>query len=368
MEQINQLVILKIDSLKDTAKKLDYNEGAKYIKSLDIVLNRFLLCSTRPYAGNGIATLDSYINSLSTYSIFEDITEVYNTIKTSIAAIKKQAIRKQLEKQLELYPKINTIEYKVEDSTKLDNEKCTDCQTIMSIDTMYSNFICPCCGIIKPICGITFDDPKLFSTSSSKSKVISRFNKNEHLDRWLLRICAQEGDSQLGSKEPGNIYGENYIKIIREKAINDGRSLKRMNVTQMRKVLEEVGLTRLYSNVPLLLKKITGYGPPELPNKVRSFVKYTFSRIIDYNISINTTRRNEHYYPYYIMKLLDIAIDPSDRYLRTIFFYIYIQGRETIIKNDREWFVICNKLGLKYNNTDENLPNLYLPYVEQDEL
>jgi hypothetical protein len=66
------------------------------------------------------------------------------------------------------------------------------------------------------------------------------------------------------------------------------------------------------------------------------------------------------------MKLLDIAIDPNDRYLRTIFYYIYIQSRDTIKKNDQDWYIMCKKLGLKYINSDENLPNLYLPYVEQD--
>lgn len=367
MEQINHLVISKIDTLKDVSKKLEYNEGAKYVKALDAILSKFLICSTRPYASNGSTTLDSYINMLSTYSIFEDITELYITIRSVVSAVKKQATRKQLEKYLDLFPKVNTVEYKSDDTMRLENEKCACCQTIMTIDTVYSNFVCPNCGIIKAICGISFDDPKLFSSAAAKSKIISRFNKNEHLEKWWRRICAQEGDIQLGTKEPGNIYGEKYIKIIRDRAIEDGRSLKRMNVTQMRKVLDEVGLSKLYGNVPLLLKKITGYGPPEIPPKIYSFVKYTFSRIVDYNTSlVLNTRKNEHYYPYYIMKLLDIAIDPSDRYLRTIFFYIYIQSRDTIKKNDQDWYLMCKKLGLKYINSDENLPNLYLPYVEQD--
>jgi hypothetical protein len=196
-------------------------------------------------------------------------------------------------------------------------------------------------------------------------KTKSRFDKYKHFYKWWNRICATESEEKLGSKEEGNLRGEKYLELVRLAVIRNGKAIRTLTVLDIRSILSELSLTHLYNHIPLILKKITGIGPPEMPLELANYTKYMFGRVIETRSLIkDNDRSNERYYPYYILKILDDKIEYDNYKLRTIFYYIYVQSKKTIEKNDVEWIKICEKMGdIKFIPTDRSISQRYLPYI-----
>lgn len=70
-----------------------------------------------------------------------------------------------------------------------------------------------------------------------------------------------------------------------------------------------------------------------------------FSKAIEIGERVRPSgRTNRSYYPFYIYKILDAILPEDDYDNRRVLFYIYMQGKETLDKNDREWGEICSEL------------------------
>ena len=76
-------------------------------------------------------------------------------------------------------------------------------------------------------------------------------------------------------------------------------------------------------------------------------------------------RTNRNYYPYYIYKILDAIIPkdaPGAQEHRRVLYYIYMQGQDTLDKNDREWEEICSELSeIEWTATCRNESLKYRP-------
>ena len=222
---------------------------------------------------------------------------------------------------------------------------CLECGLEMSLLADTSELGCPVCGLCRPLFGTVFDDVQFYSQEGQKAKSGS-FNPNRHFHFWMDRILAREPEEELGCKDdPENTCGEALFAGLRALVRQDNKILRLLSVDDVRAMLKVLGKTELNKNVPLILKKLTGVGPPALPEAICQRVEKLFSTAIEIGERVRPQgRTNRSYYPYYIYKILDGILPADDFDNRRALYYIYMQGKETLDKNDREWWDICAEL------------------------
>lgn len=385
MDKINKFVFNKIDATKNIITEFQRNDHLHNIftpelkrlnTEIDELSDRFLLCSNQihTFYEDTMTTITAtmYNDMISSANIYNDLSTIYKAVLKCVDALnanKAAAVKKiylGIKSYIDHCPAQDFYDVAAEESKPEDMyEYCTDCCIYMLADPIKSVFYCPSCGSVKSICGVLFDEPKLFGKSYIRQKSKSRFDKYKHFYKWMNRICATESEEKLGTKEPGNLRGEKYLEMIWRAVEENGKAIKTLTVVDMRLILSELGLTKLYNSIPLILKKITGVGPPTLPADIWEYTKVMFGRVIEVRPLVkDPTRSNERFYPYYIMKILDHRIPKHDYKLRTIFYYIFVQSKKTLAASDAEWELICEKLGdIQFVTSDRSITERYKPYL-----
>jgi hypothetical protein len=244
-------------------------------------------------------------------------------------------------------------------------ERCPACGGGTSPDAARSELRCldPECGAIRELVGTVFDGSQFYSQEGQKAKS-GAFNPNRYYEYWITRIQALEPDEVLGDRnDPENTQGEKLLATLRQMVLRDRAILRLLDLYQVREMLSEIGRADLNRNIPLILKKLTGVGPPQLPEEVLVRAEVLFSKAIEVSERIRPSDRdNRKYYPSYIHRILDHLLPPDDLKSRRIFFYIYVQGADTVAANDAEWALICEELPeLTYRPTDRHLYLRYRP-------
>lgn len=271
-------------------------------------------------------------------------------------------------------------------------EICPSCFVDGCVDVVRSELKCPLCGHVWELVGAIFDDAQFYSQECQKAKS-GKFNPSRHYDAWIMRILALEPDSELcrtGSADEESADGEGEesqsselseserSRCIGELISNLRRIILRKNYLlhvhitpdSLREMLREIDRTCLNRNVPLIMKFLTGIGPPRPPDHVLLKLRKYFTRVLEIRDKLfpRTTkqpnRTNRNNYPYYIYKILDCIL-PDASPLRSILFYIYLQSRTTLKKNDFEWEKICDLLGpeISFKTTDRDIGLKYHPQV-----
>lgn len=232
-------------------------------------------------------------------------------------------------------PKPETVEY----------NQCAECSTDMGVDGSRSELQCPLCGAIRELAGTVFDDAQFYNQEGQKAKS-GIFNPNRHYHFWMTRILALEPEEELGDREdPDNHYGEKLLALLRSIVMRDSKLIQLLTVDDARQMLQEIGRTDLNKNVPLILKKLTGVGPPAIPDAFLQRTEKIFSKAIELGEQTRRAGRiNRNYYPFYIYKILDAILPPKDYKLRRVLFYIYLQSEDTLAKDDQDWEKICEGL------------------------
>jgi hypothetical protein len=249
--------------------------------------------------------------------------------------------------------------------------KCDDCGTDMGVNSEKSELACSECGKVRELIGTAFSDAQFYNQEGQKAKSGS-FNPNRHFRFWMDRILGKESEEELGAKdEPGNACGEKLLAKLRSIIRRDRKILRFITVDNVRDMLKEVNRTDLNKNVPLIMRKLTGVGPPQLPDAVYQKVEKIFSTAIEIGERIRPPERaNRTYYPYYIYKILDAILpEPKNgatkstaREHRRVLYYIYLQGDDTLKKNDQEWEKICEELPrIDWAPTDRGKAQKYRP-------
>lgn len=269
-------------------------------------------------------------------------------------------LQSDIQALVDVYPFDQTIEY-TQLSSKSLNNICV-CGMPMLLDTTRSMLICKnenCC-LCKELCGEVFEDITYYSHNSVRSKIVSK-NLNRHFDFWMQHILATESDSELESKE---MSIADLISNIKGIIVRDSKLLRCITVDDMRGILKEIQRTDLNKNIALLIKKITGIGPPIMKIEYKEKIRNMFVKSINTLKEIrNEEQGNRNYYPHYIYKIIDLVIPDDDYDQKRVMYYIYIQSRETVEADDREWEEICKYIGgefiYKPTNRLENLK--YVP-------
>jgi hypothetical protein len=235
----------------------------------------------------------------------------------------------------------------------------------MAVDAGRSELRC-CdaeCGTIRELVGTVFDDSQFYSQEGQKAKS-GTFNPNRHFQFWWAHILAREPEEEIGDKsDPDNLYGEKLLLDLRAVVVRDRKVLRLLTVNDVRAMLREAGRTDLNKNVPLVLKKLTGVGPPQIADAMAGRVENLFTKAIEIGERVRRPGRvNRNYYPYYIYKILDQLLAEDDFENRRVLYYIYVQSKETVEADDADWEQICIELAeITYVPTDRTKALKYRP-------
>jgi hypothetical protein len=279
------------------------------------------------------------------------------------ATNKKQSnSRAEIQRRLKIYP-WGELSHQITKESTIEYEKCPTCGLPMTADTGNSELLCRECGTVRELVGIVFDDTQFYNQEGQKAKS-GTFNPNRHFQYWWTHILARESEDELGDKsDPNNTYGQKILSNLRAIVQRDHKILRLLTVNDVRAMLREVSRTDLNKNVPLILKKLTGVGPPSMPDEVSIRVENLFTKALESGEHISREgRTNRNYYPFYIFKILEQILPEKDIHSRRVLYYFYIQSRETVEADDEDWEHICADVPeLKYKPTDRSLGMKYVP-------
>jgi hypothetical protein len=245
----------------------------------------------------------------------------------------------------------------------VDYERCPSCGSDMAVDAGRSQLRCGECGTLRELVGTVFDDSQFYSQEGQKAKS-GTFNPNRHFRFWWMHILAREPEEEIGDKDdPDNLYGEKLLEALLAIVVRDRKILRLLTVNDVRAMLREVGRTDLNKNVPLILKKLTGVGPPQVSDAVAVRVENLFTKAIEIGERVRRLGRvNRDYYPFYIFKILEQLLAEDDLETRRVLYYIYVQSKETVESDDTDWELICDELAeITYRPTDRSLGLKYRP-------
>jgi hypothetical protein len=231
---------------------------------------------------------------------------------------------------------------------RLDYKQCADCGVEMVADAETSEMKCHGCGSLLSLEGVGFEEAQIYNQEGQKSKS-GRFNPNRHFLLWWTHVYACEPEEELGDPDDAeNVYGEKLLTKMKEIVRREKKILRFINVEDVRSMLRECKRTSLYRNTALIMKKLTGIGPPMPSDALAQKVEKYFTKAIEISEEIRPPdRSNRNYYPFYIYKLLDAILAPEDHEQRRVLYYIYLQSEETLTRDDREWRDICDDPGMK---------------------
>jgi hypothetical protein len=355
MSQITNDVKNKIDNVKyvitllpPDKKEFFKNELSKIEIKILMTISSLLPIDTQ--------TKEEYLRKISTSGY---IGKLENIILSCEPLITNKTKFKDYYEQFKKTVVIDTV-------AKTNIEICYLCGGTVTIDCLKSELQCTNsdCMAIYELTGTIFDDTQMFSQESQKSKS-GTFNPNRHFQRWWDHILAREPEEEIGEKsDPKNLIGEKLLDKCRKIVIRDKLVLRMLTVNQVRQMLQELKMTKYNCNVPLIMKKLTGIGPPRLSDELAVRVENLFTKAIEIEEAIRPmSRTNRNYYSYYIFKILDFLIPEDDLENRRVLYYIYMQSKDTVESDDIEWKKICAELKeIEYKPTDRNMAQKYKPF------
>jgi hypothetical protein len=272
-----------------------------------------------------------------------------------IMSDKKEKILKKREneinvigRQIDNYFDLMSISVLISEHTAAPKNKmlviCDECSSEMVIDPERSEAICSNskCSAFKEVSIATF--PGQSGQENQKAKT-GKFLPDRHLRSWLIHIQAKEDDTEIGTQDKDNLYGEKLIADVRATLAADGEVLRLIDPYKIRTILKRLGKSKYNRNTSKIMKKLTGIGPPSLSDEMNTKVCGIFSRIVEIHERIHDAEKpNRNFYPYYIFKILELIIAENDKETMRILFYIYLQSSRTLSKNDSNWLQIITEL------------------------
>lgn len=272
-----------------------------------------------------------------------------------------QPVAAELQRLFDVYP-YNLIQEQC-GATRVNFEQCPHCATTMAVDAGRSLLVCSGCSMLKELVGIVFEDSQFYSQEGQKAKS-GTFNPNRHFQFWWTHILAKEPEEEIGDSAcPDNQCGEKLVAALRLMVARENSILRLLTVNDVRALLRQMGKTALNKNVSLILKKLTGIGPPVIPDSIAVRVENLFTKAIEIGERVRRSERtNRNYYPYYIYRILEHLLPEHEYEMRRVFYYIYIQSKDTVEADDKDWELICAELEeIEYRPTDRHLGQKYAP-------
>lgn len=238
----------------------------------------------------------------------------------------------------------------VRDATDATYRRCPECRVEMDVRPGSSELQCGACGAVVELFGTVFDESQMHGQTGQRAKS-GGSNPNRHYYTWMDRIHAQESTEEIGDPDdPENVHGEKVVAAIRAEAARRRLILQNLTIYQLRDILKSprVARTDLNKNSALLLALATGIRPPTIPERLRQKHEEVYKRLLplDEELRAQSDRPNRGYFPHMIYKIYDDAVLPRDDLAnRRILYYIYLQGDDTLGRNNRHWAQVCRRDG-----------------------
>ena len=216
------------------------------------------------------------------------------------------------------------------------SETCPKCSTPYDIDEKTCEFICKPCGKTEKMYGVVFEDEQFFYQEGQRTKH-GRYDSIKHAKLWTDRIQAKESTE----------IPETIINTLKRRIRRDNIWIERIDCETIRSYLKQLKLTLYNNHIPLIRKIITGKEPPQFTDHELRLLYMHFSTAIQiFNKIKGVEKSNCPYHPYFIYKIVEQLLNkPSDLERRKdILSCIHLQSRETLIENDKLWFMICDHI------------------------
>lgn len=290
---------------------------------------------------------DAYLSTLRMESINNKLEAIALSLREPVdvcATLNKKLYSKKADERLALLTQIpekytRALRYviNIEQTTQIDYEMCDKCEIKMQFYHDLSEFRCPQCGIIEPYMGgITYD-----IANTEKTKTTN--NSHRHFLYWITHIQGCE-NMQISTEE---------LDLIKSKL----PQTRKVTYKTMRACLKDVKLTKYNANIPSLMYKITKIEPVRLTSAELQDIEYKFdviTKIYDADIRCKD-QKNRPFNPYIIYKICEHKF-ANNAAKKRILQYIHIQSAETVMRHDKIFKKICEKLppelGIKYKPTN----------------
>lgn len=227
------------------------------------------------------------------------------------------------------------------------NYEVCKCGTRMTVIPELSELRCDTCLKTKKIIGAVFRDDQFYPQEGQKTKH-GGYDTQRHYRFWIERLQALE------SKQ----FMDMDLRNIEYTIARDNYTRRELNCEIMREILKDpiVNATHLNDHAPLLVKMFGGLPPPQLDFQENRLAAIRFNKAMKLYDEVNPLGGNKPYYPYFIYKIFEEMFANDPEKLR-ILDYIHLQSRETVIKNDKYYELICALAnpedGLVYHPTDK---------------
>ena len=301
----------------------------------------------KKYSEKKIKCFNQYENFIKNQNFGSKLDRLYNMLKNIINInIKKFTISSNIEK-FKKYSNMydsNTIKKEIK---YINFDICSNCFSKMSIVSNMSIIECKQCGLTENLYGTVFEDEQFYYQEGQRTKHGS-YDPSKHCKFWVERIQAREA-----TEIPTDILKKIKSRIFSYKIYN----IEDVTCEFIRKILRELQLSKYNEHVPLIRKLITGITPPQLTDYELQLIYIYFDKVIKIYDKIKPVNKtNCFYHPYFIFKIIEHILKDNRRRLRDIIYYIHLQSRETLIKNDRIWRKICDEIEeITYIPTDKNI-------------
>jgi len=273
---------------------------------------------------------NEFIKSFNSIGIINELKRIYSNCKR---IEKKYNIKEQnLQEYFRKY-EFSSVDETFEDIT---NDSCKQCKEAYIIDENTSEYSCPKCGITFKMYGEVFEDEQFFYQEGSRTKH-GKYDPTKHCKFWIDRIQGKENID----------IDESIINKLKKCIRNDNIYIDAINCETIRKYLKVLKITNYNNNIPLILKKITKKDPPQFTNHELEIIYMYFNKVIQiFNRTKPIEVSNCPYHPYFIYKIVEQILNKSHQKNRKkeILSNIHLQSEETLIENDRIWFIICDHI------------------------
>lgn len=189
---------------------------------------------------------------------------------------------------------------------------CPDCK-VKACKINYE-LVCKKCGLI-----ILQNMSYWAQRTPTLSKNSDMFEIN--YNNWITCILAKEEISK-------GLY--NVLDQIK----SDGPHLS--TIQDVRRELKKIKRANYNKNAPLILKRIAGIGPPDIPDEILTQCRMIFIDFIKVQIFLGSGKNNMQY-SYSIYKIFDSILPKGDKENRRILNFIHLPGDKTLKKYDKEW-------------------------------
>jgi predicted RNA-binding Zn-ribbon protein involved in translation (DUF1610 family) len=376
MELVSAQLNTKLSAVTAAALKLS-EVGSDFHRALAVdalarlqdLDSRLVICTSHLFADQdsyGDQIREHYLRAVSEEGVVDELNVLAEKIKEITEELPRgpsKAVSNALNK---FY---HTINYNAEERSRDEYMICDVCDVHMAPDYDHAELQCPQCGAVSRLVGTIYADNRMLAQDKAKPKN-GQFNPNRHFLSWWTHILAREPEEEIGDpNDPDNLHGEKLIKQLDQLRKRRNKLLTQITVDDVRDMLRVLTresskpITKLNRNVPLIMKKLTGIGPPNVSEEFSQRVEKLFNKVLEIGERTrDKDRLNRSYYPFYIYKIIDAITSESDYETRRILYYIYMQGDDTVVNGDQHWERICRDLpGIQFAVTDKDKFQRYRP-------